>query len=236
MQYARQVTDAGPIFLARERIVPVTCVDGTLLQWEQIVEDLPEASKELASEGASRWTFITQQEHPVLRTPWFAAHPCETAALMRLLLSAPDADVSPAAADISACVEGSSNAVDIRVDAMISARQPGHCPPAIYSGAAGMPPSDASSAVHQQVSACSPLDVPAFCLGPALPAAGIRKDVSDKTVPNSLQSDGCGGHSGQGRILKHTGLQYLASWLSLVAPAVRLLVPVRFWQECKQRV
>ncbi|CAL8464597.1 g4132 [Coccomyxa elongata] len=70
-----------PILLFRGR----SRTDGTLLMWEEIMEDLPEASRELAGADDGRWTFITQQEHPVLRTPWFSLHPCETAALEGLM-------------------------------------------------------------------------------------------------------------------------------------------------------
>ncbi|KAK9905634.1 hypothetical protein WJX75_003609 [Coccomyxa subellipsoidea] len=46
--------------------------DGAALCWEEVLEDLPAASRELASTEDSQWTFITQQEHPVLRHPWAA--------------------------------------------------------------------------------------------------------------------------------------------------------------------
>ncbi|BDA47292.1 probable ubiquitin-like-conjugating enzyme ATG10 at N-terminal half [Coccomyxa sp. Obi] len=208
--------------------------DGRLLEWEEIMEDLPEASRELAGADASRWTFITQQEHPVLRTPWFSPHPCETAALMRLLLAAADADVSPAVADIIACAGGSRDAVDIRMDADISVQQPGQRPVAMHSGAGAMPPNDVSSAAHQQLSSCSPTAIPALYFGPSVPAAGVREDGLEKAQPDSLQTGGCLVKSVDCSSLRESGLRYLASWLSLVAPAVGLPVPVQFWQECKQ--
>lgn len=201
--------------------------DGTLLMWKEIMADLPEASRELAGVDAGRWTFITQQEHPVLRTPWFSLHPCETAALMRLLLSA---DVSPAFADVSMFAEGSSDAVDTRVDADISA-----CPAAIHAGAAAMPPNEASSAAaHDQTSSCTPMAAPPLCLGPRLAGDGVREDGSEEALPDPLQYSGGLGKSGGCSSLRGAGLRYLASWLSLVAPAVGLPVPVHFWQECKE--
>ena len=63
------------------------CSGGTPLDWDKMVGDLAEAYRDHAAAGSgTRWTFITQQEHPVLRQPWYCLHPCETAALMRLLL------------------------------------------------------------------------------------------------------------------------------------------------------
>ncbi|CAL8472263.1 g11805 [Coccomyxa elongata] len=214
-----------PILLFRGR----SRTDGTLLMWEEIMEDLPEASRELAGADAGRWTFITQQEHPVLRTPWFSLHPCETAALMRLLLAPAGADVSPAVADISAFAEGSSDAVDIRIDADIGA-----CPAAIHAGAAAMPPNEASSAARHQTSSCTPMAIPALCLGPSLSADAVRGNGLEEALPDPLQYGGGMGKSGGCSSLRGTGLRYLASWLNLVAPAVGLPVPVHFWQECKK--
>eukprot|EP00884_Botryococcus_braunii_P008130 jgi/Botrbrau1/17318/Bobra.0015s0066.1 len=37
-----------------------------------------------------RWTFLTQMEHPHTQLPYYGLHPCQTAARMALLLSAPD--------------------------------------------------------------------------------------------------------------------------------------------------
>ena len=61
------------------------------------MDDLAKPYREQVASNA-RWTSITQQEHPVLRDPWYCLHPCETAAIMRLLL--PDeADSVSGAAD-----------------------------------------------------------------------------------------------------------------------------------------
>lgn len=66
--------------------------DGTRLSWEETLADLPERSQATAKEDATRWTFITQQEHPVTRKPMHSIHPCETAQLMSLLLAQESAD------------------------------------------------------------------------------------------------------------------------------------------------
>ncbi|KAK9832614.1 hypothetical protein WJX81_003738 [Elliptochloris bilobata] len=74
------------------------CPGGAPLEWSQLVALLPSASRVLASADATRWTFLTQVEHPHLHQPWHALHPCQTAARMRLLLDAagPNPDPDPA--------------------------------------------------------------------------------------------------------------------------------------------
>ncbi|XP_021733470.1 ubiquitin-like-conjugating enzyme ATG10 [Chenopodium quinoa] len=59
--------------------------DGQTLLLDQIERDLPPRSVEVLTE--SKWTFITQQEHPYLNRPWHTLHPCGTNELMKLLLS-----------------------------------------------------------------------------------------------------------------------------------------------------
>ena len=71
--------------------------DGAPLSWEDMLRDLPAASQATAGSGIARWSFITQQEHPVTRAAMLGLHPCETATLMSLLL-AQDADGRTAAA------------------------------------------------------------------------------------------------------------------------------------------
>ena len=71
--------------------------DGAPLSWEDTLRDLPAASRATATSGDARWTFITQQEHPVTRAAMHSIHPCETAALMSLLL-AQDTDAGPTTA------------------------------------------------------------------------------------------------------------------------------------------
>ena len=66
------------------------------MTWVEMIEDMAEHYKEQMA-GDARWTFITQQEHPVLRSPWYCLHPCESAAIMRLLLS--NASCASGAAD-----------------------------------------------------------------------------------------------------------------------------------------
>ncbi|KNA21925.1 hypothetical protein SOVF_038780 [Spinacia oleracea] len=59
--------------------------DGQTLKLDQIERDLPPSSVEVLTE--SKWTFITQQEHPYLNRPWYTLHPCGTNELMKLLMS-----------------------------------------------------------------------------------------------------------------------------------------------------
>lgn len=58
---------------------------GQTLMLDQIEKDLPPSSVEVLTE--SKWTFITQQEHPYLNRPWCTLHPCGTSDVMKLLLS-----------------------------------------------------------------------------------------------------------------------------------------------------
>ncbi|KAL9255993.1 Ubiquitin-like-conjugating enzyme ATG10-like protein [Drosera capensis] len=57
--------------------------DGQPLQFDDIEKDLPSSSAKVLTE--SKWTFITQQEHPYLNRPWYTLHPCGTSEVMRLL-------------------------------------------------------------------------------------------------------------------------------------------------------
>ncbi|KMT10132.1 hypothetical protein BVRB_5g118950 [Beta vulgaris subsp. vulgaris] len=59
--------------------------DGQSLMLDQIEKDLPPSSVQVLTD--SKWTFITQQEHPYLNRPWYTLHPCGTSELMKLLLS-----------------------------------------------------------------------------------------------------------------------------------------------------
>ncbi|XP_055959677.1 ubiquitin-like-conjugating enzyme ATG10 isoform X7 [Mercurialis annua] len=59
------------------------CSDGSLLQLNQIEKDLPTCSAKVLLE--SKWTFITQEEHPYLNRPWYKLHPCGTSEWMKLL-------------------------------------------------------------------------------------------------------------------------------------------------------
>ncbi|OEL17006.1 Ubiquitin-like-conjugating enzyme ATG10 [Dichanthelium oligosanthes] len=58
--------------------------DGQLLTLDEIKQGLPSNSLKVLSE--SKWTFITQEEHPHLSRPWFTLHPCATGDWMKLLL------------------------------------------------------------------------------------------------------------------------------------------------------
>nr|XP_022315748.1 ubiquitin-like-conjugating enzyme ATG10 isoform X1 [Crassostrea virginica] len=55
--------------------------NGKLLSLDEIWKKVPETYQERLSED--RWTFISQQEHPVLGCPYFYLHPCHTAELMK---------------------------------------------------------------------------------------------------------------------------------------------------------
>ncbi|KAK7251751.1 hypothetical protein RIF29_35219 [Crotalaria pallida] len=57
--------------------------DGQPLSLNEIEKDLPAHSSKLRSE--SKWTFITDEEHPYLNRPWFKLHPCGTSDWMKLL-------------------------------------------------------------------------------------------------------------------------------------------------------
>ncbi|KAI9075664.1 hypothetical protein K1719_042361 [Acacia pycnantha] len=59
--------------------------DGQPLLFSEIEKDLPGLSLKLLSE--SKWTFITQEEHPYLNRPWYKLHPCGTSEWMKLLFS-----------------------------------------------------------------------------------------------------------------------------------------------------
>ncbi|XWS75977.1 hypothetical protein CRYUN_Cryun01aG0137600 [Craigia yunnanensis] len=57
--------------------------DGRPLPLDEIEKELPTcSSKELSK---SKWTFITQEEHPHLKRPWYKLHPCGTGEWMKLL-------------------------------------------------------------------------------------------------------------------------------------------------------
>lgn len=71
-------------------------LDGTPLQWHHVCHDLPLDSQQISHE--SRWTFLTQEEHPFLHRPWFALHPCGTSSIMSLVFASP---LSNAAKDSS---------------------------------------------------------------------------------------------------------------------------------------
>ncbi|XP_078173067.1 autophagocytosis-associated family protein [Carex rostrata] len=59
--------------------------DGCQLSLDEIKEELPSHSVEILEK--LKWTFMTQEEHPYLNTPWYTLHPCGTSDWMKLLLS-----------------------------------------------------------------------------------------------------------------------------------------------------
>ncbi|KAK4375012.1 hypothetical protein RND71_005689 [Anisodus tanguticus] len=61
------------------------CSDGEPMAIEDLEKDFPSyTAQELA---ISKWTFITQEEHPYLNRPWYTLHPCGTSDWMKLLFS-----------------------------------------------------------------------------------------------------------------------------------------------------
>ncbi|XP_073143594.1 ubiquitin-like-conjugating enzyme ATG10 [Henckelia pumila] len=60
------------------------CSDGQPLALEDIEKDIPVNSAQLLTK--SKWTFLTQEEHPILNRPWYTLHPCGTMEWMKLLL------------------------------------------------------------------------------------------------------------------------------------------------------
>ncbi|CAA2995495.1 Hypothetical predicted protein [Olea europaea subsp. europaea] len=59
--------------------------DGQTLVLDEIEKDIPPNSGKMLRE--SKWTFITQEEHPQLNRPWYTLHPCGTSDWMKLLLT-----------------------------------------------------------------------------------------------------------------------------------------------------
>ncbi|GMH02424.1 hypothetical protein Nepgr_004263 [Nepenthes gracilis] len=57
--------------------------DGQPLVMDDIEKDIPANSAKVLME--SKWTFMTEQEHPYLKWPWYTLHPCGTNEFMRLL-------------------------------------------------------------------------------------------------------------------------------------------------------
>ncbi|KAJ0972187.1 hypothetical protein J5N97_020146 [Dioscorea zingiberensis] len=69
--------------------------DGQPMNLDDIENDLPCSSSRLLRE--SKWTYMTQEEHPYLHRPWFTLHACATRDWMKLLLagtSMKDFDIS----------------------------------------------------------------------------------------------------------------------------------------------
>ncbi|XP_010037087.2 ubiquitin-like-conjugating enzyme ATG10 [Eucalyptus grandis] len=59
------------------------CGDGRTLLLNEFEGDLPADSSEALVK--SKWTFITQEEHPYLNRPWYKLHPCGTSECIKLL-------------------------------------------------------------------------------------------------------------------------------------------------------
>lgn len=58
--------------------------DGSLLPLDEVWSMVPSTYQEVLRD--TWWSTITQQEHPILGTPFFQLHPCKTAHLMKQTL------------------------------------------------------------------------------------------------------------------------------------------------------
>ncbi|THU58792.1 hypothetical protein C4D60_Mb03t18180 [Musa balbisiana] len=68
-------------------------LDGCPLKLEDIEKDLPAYS--LKGLRESKWTFMTQEDHPYLRRPWYTLHPCGTSDWMKVLFGSNAANNQP---------------------------------------------------------------------------------------------------------------------------------------------
>uniref|UniRef100_A0A1D1ZG92 Ubiquitin-like-conjugating enzyme ATG10 n=1 Tax=Anthurium amnicola TaxID=1678845 RepID=A0A1D1ZG92_9ARAE len=59
--------------------------DGQPLRSDEIQSDLPPCSLSILKD--SKWTYMTQEEHPFLCRPWYMLHPCGTSEWIKLLFS-----------------------------------------------------------------------------------------------------------------------------------------------------
>ncbi|CAI9107261.1 OLC1v1006579C1 [Oldenlandia corymbosa var. corymbosa] len=59
--------------------------DGQVLGLDDIIKSIPSSTKRLLME--SKWTFITQEDHPYLNRPWFTLHPCGTSEWLKMLFN-----------------------------------------------------------------------------------------------------------------------------------------------------
>lgn len=73
-----------PVF--QSQVLTFGPADGSQLQREDIVANLPEAYQHIARQPDAAWTFISQIDHPHLGSPWYMLHPCQTSELMSLML------------------------------------------------------------------------------------------------------------------------------------------------------
>lgn len=80
--------------------------DGSLLDWDSIVADLPESYQDVAQRPDAKWTFISQTGHPHLKAPWYMLHPCQTAELMQIMLQSDRSDVEALSPEVSLQADG----------------------------------------------------------------------------------------------------------------------------------
>lgn len=145
----------------------------------------------------------------MLRRPWYSPHPCETAALMRRLLTTAEAEAACAAADISSPEAGDDPSQELA------------------SNAAAVP--------HAAAQSLPELPLPrSFTRSAGSGKFGIAEEGHlGKVVTRSAQMVGCQVDDSGVSISSHSsngGLRYLRAWISLVAPAVGLPMPVDFWK------
>ncbi|MCO5577739.1 hypothetical protein L7F22_031571 [Adiantum nelumboides] len=62
--------------------------DGKPIEWQDVLQMLPAG----LSNGNTKWTYLTHEEHPYLRMPWFALHPCGTSEFMGMVFSTSSVD------------------------------------------------------------------------------------------------------------------------------------------------
>ena len=72
---------------------------GALLTLDEIWQQVPALYQERLKH--EKWTFITQQEHPLLMTPFYQLHPCHTSKLMAQVSSMSAYSASPQASDVN---------------------------------------------------------------------------------------------------------------------------------------
>lgn len=80
--------------------------DGSLLDWDRIVADVPESYQDIAQRPDAKWTFISQTDHPHLKAPWYMLHPCQTAELMQIMLQSDRSDVEALSPEVSLQADG----------------------------------------------------------------------------------------------------------------------------------
>jgi hypothetical protein len=76
-----------PVYLVPTALFRGRRMDGRLLMLQEIAQQQP-ALRLCLESASSQWTVVTQCTHPVLGTPFLMIHPCQTSAIMELLVGA----------------------------------------------------------------------------------------------------------------------------------------------------